>query len=108
MWARIASVFLLLGVAGWAAPSAAPLPPDVRPTLNRKWIDAAGRIRWPEQYGFAETPVPVVLPPGMLIDRFGSGRGTFFSPKGAPFTGRALLTSAPPGPTPGTKCSGRY
>src|SRR4051812_1962053 len=37
-------------------PNAGSLLPDVRPTLNRKWIDATGRIRWPEQYGFAETP----------------------------------------------------
>ena len=36
-------------------PNAGPLLPDIRPTLNRKWIDATGRIRWPEQYGFAET-----------------------------------------------------
>ena len=90
MRARTASVFLLLGIAGCAVPDAAPLPPDMRPTLNRKWTDAAGRIRWPEQYDFAGLPVPVVLPPGMLIDRFGSDRGTFFSPKGAPFTGRAM------------------
>jgi len=88
--ARTASVFLLLGIAGCAVPDAAPLPPDMRPTLNRKWTDAPGRIRWPEQYDFAGLPVPVVLPPGMLIDRFGSDRGTFFSPKGAPFTGRAM------------------
>jgi hypothetical protein len=44
----------------------------------------------PLGYGFAEKPVPVVLPPGMLIDRFGADRGKFFSPKGASFDGQAL------------------
>src|ERR1051325_636174 len=87
---RIGSVFLLLGVAGCAVPSAAPLPPDMRPNLNAQWVNAAGGIRWPEHDGFAGKPVPVVLPSGMLIDRFGSENGNFFSPKGASFGGRAL------------------
>ncbi|HEX2151796.1 MAG TPA: TNT domain-containing protein [Stellaceae bacterium] len=90
MRTRIASVFLLLAVPGCAVPGAPPLPPDMRPDLNPKWLDAAGHFRWPKHYGFAEEPVPVVLPPGMLIDRFGSDLGTFFSPKGASFDGRAL------------------
>jgi Tuberculosis necrotizing toxin len=90
MRVRIGSVFLLLGVAGCAVPSTAPLPPDVQPNLSAQWVNATGGIRWPGREGFARRPLPVVLPAGMLIDRFGSENGNFFSPKGASFGGRAL------------------
>lgn len=87
---RIGSVCLLLGVAGCAVPNTAPLPPDLRPNLNPRWVSATGELLLPAHDGFARQPAPVVLPPGMLIDRFGSDRGTFFSPSGASFAGRAL------------------
>ena len=87
---RIGSVFLLLAVAGCAVPNTAPLPPDARPNLSPRWLSATGELRLPEHDGFAGKPFPVLLPPGMLIDRFGSENGTFFSPKGASFDGRAL------------------
>ena len=108
MRSRIASVFLLLGVAGCAMPGAAPLPPDMRPNLDPKWVSPTGGIRWPEHQGFAEKPVPVVLPPGMLIDRFGLDSGTFFSPKGAAYSGRALPYVWICVPTPLSRWSGRY
>lgn len=75
--------------AGAASPTA-PLPANVRPDLDRQWLDAAGALRWPPNDGFAEAPMAIVLPPGLLIDRFGGDTGRFFSPKGASFDARAL------------------
>ena len=80
---------LLLGLAGCVSPA---LTPDARPDLDRRWIDAAGKYRWPENNGFADPPALVALPPGLLIDRFGPATGRFFSPKGAAFKARALPT----------------
>lgn len=94
--------WLLIGLAACAAPApprpaasvaatAAPaLPLNVRPGLDKRWIDPAGKIRWPPDDGFAATPVPVVLSVGLLIDRFGSDTGRFFSPRGAAYSARAL------------------
>ncbi|MGE5272120.1 MAG: TNT domain-containing protein [Thiohalocapsa sp.] len=82
-----AVLLLLLALAGCVAPS---LPPGVRPTLAAQWIDAGGKLRWPPHQGFADAPVFVVLPEGLLIDRFGSLAGHFFSPKGASYSARAL------------------
>ncbi|MDB5392858.1 MAG: hypothetical protein JWM91_364 [Rhodospirillales bacterium] len=75
-----------------AAPSASSqrLPPDVRPDLSGQWVLPTGAIRWPPDDGFAGAPTPVVLSQGMLIDRFGSDGGRFFSPKGAAYPARAL------------------
>jgi hypothetical protein len=103
---RSLSVFLLLlGLTGCVthpagtqptqAASAAlapaqPLPPNVRPDLSGQWILPTGAIRWPPDDGFSAAPTPVVLTPGMLIDRFGSDGGRFFSPKGAAYAARAL------------------
>src|SRR5882762_8575301 len=73
-----------------ATAQTAALPPNVRPDLDRRWLDSAGAIRWPDADGFAAAPVLIVLPAGVLIDRFGSDFGRFFSPKGASYAGRAL------------------
>jgi Tuberculosis necrotizing toxin len=90
---------LLFGVAAAAslpscsqpASQAAPvLPSNLRADLYPKWIDAAGHINWPKNDGFDGTPVAQTLQPGQLIDRFGSEGGTFFSPKGESYPGRAL------------------
>jgi len=62
----------------------------VRPDLDRQWLDPTGAIRWPTADGFSAAPVVVVLPAGVLIDRFGNDYGRFFSPKGASYAGRAL------------------
>src|SRR5215469_11893620 len=66
------------------------LPPGVRPDLDPRWHDAKGNLNWPPNDGFAATPVAVVLPSGMLLDRFGSPDGRYFSPQGAPYAARAL------------------
>jgi len=99
-WAAASA--LLLGLSGCAALAPAQLPQadhtvvaektcsPLRPNLDQSWRDRDGHIRWPKEDGFATTPVPVVLLPGMLIDRFGCDTGHFFSPKGASFSARAL------------------
>jgi hypothetical protein len=74
-------------VATIAAPA---LPPDLRPSLYPKWIDAKGQINWPPDNGCATAPVSETLAAGTLIDRFGSEGGTFFSPKGESFDARAV------------------
>jgi hypothetical protein len=66
------------------------LPPGARPDLDPRWYDASGNFSWPPNDGFAAAPVAVTLPPGMLLDRFGSPGGRFFSPQGAPYSARAL------------------
>jgi hypothetical protein len=84
---------LLLFCLSACAVSPAAQPPmaaDLNPALDRSWIGPNGEIRWPPDDGFAAAPVPVVLMPGMLIDRFGSDGGRFFSPKGAAYAARAL------------------
>ncbi len=100
MWPLARLSLLLLALAGCAvAPAAqAPAPTTaaasqaaaLRPDLTAQWRDPAGNIRWPSHDGFAATPVLMVLPPGLLIDRFGNDYGRFFSPKGASFAARAL------------------
>jgi hypothetical protein len=93
---RFIHLALLLALSACAAPAAAPpsatapLPANVRPDLDRQWLDQAGAIRWPASDGFSASPVPIVLPAGVMIDRFGNDNGRFFSPKGASYRGRAL------------------
>jgi hypothetical protein len=74
-----------------AAATAAPtLPPTLRQDLYPAWVDAGGTIKWPPHDGFAANPTSATLPPGTMIDRFGSENGTFFSPQGEGFDARAL------------------
>ena len=84
-----AILLALLAVTGCVTPLT-PLPPNVRPDLDRKWLDRSGNVRYPENDGFAAAPIPVVLSPGMMIDRFGGDAGHFFSPLDASFAGRSL------------------
>ena len=79
----------MLLVACAPAPPSSPAPP-LRQTLAQNWLDASGHVKWPPHDGFAADPVPIVLPPGMLLDRFGGDGGRFFSPRGASYDGRAL------------------
>lgn len=73
-----------------AAPAAAPAgAPELRSGLGDPWVEG-GKIKWPPANGFTDKPVLMVLPPGLLLDRFGSEGGRFFSPKGASYGGRAL------------------
>ena len=117
MRSRMVSVLLLLGLAACAVPpeppqpalsppaplAAAPAPrghaavstippssPPTRPDLGRQWFNPEGKLRYPPDDGFAGHAVFVVLPPGVLLDRFGEETGRFFSPKGASHSGRAL------------------
>ncbi len=85
------ALLLALLLAGCAQPAPRlPLAEPLRPDLAVQWVDAKGAINWPPADGFAGAPQPVVLPPGMLLDRFGSPYGRFFSPKGADYQARAL------------------
>ncbi|MGG5807877.1 TNT domain-containing protein [Falsiroseomonas sp. CW058] len=76
-----------LGLAACAAPAAPPA--GARPDLGREWVEAGG-YRWPPGHGFDAPAAFLVLPPGVLLDRFGGEGGRFFSPKGAAFRARAL------------------
>ena len=49
-----------------------------------------GAINWPENNGFAHTPIDEVLQPGTRIDRYGSDFGSFVSPEGTPYEMRAV------------------
>ncbi|WP_347268026.1 TNT domain-containing protein [Paracoccus sp. (in: a-proteobacteria)] len=86
----------LLALAGCAnlsqntAPPAT-MPENARPDLAAKWI-RDGDFRWPPNDGFDGQGSYVVLPAGVLLDRFGSEHGRFFTPKGASFDARALPT----------------
>lgn len=91
----LAAAALAIALTGCAplpgSVSTSALPAGVRPNLDRqRWITAQGAINWPPNEGFAAAPVPEVLPPGTLLDRFGSDYGNFFSPAGAPYDKRAL------------------
>jgi len=91
---RLSLLLLALGGCALApaAPASAPAAPAaaLRPDLASQWRTPAGGINWPPHDGFTQAPVLIVLPPGLLIDRFGSDYGRFFSPKGASFAARAL------------------
>ena len=51
-----------------------PLPSNVRPDLDPKWLDCNGNVRNPENDGFTRPTIPDILPPGIMIDRFGGRR----------------------------------
>ena len=95
-----AILLLALGVGGCTIHATAPvavsaevsLPAGARPDLDKHWVKPDGNYDWPPNDGFAATPVGLVLPAGMLLDRFGGDGGNFLSPKGAPFAKRALPT----------------
>jgi len=72
------------------APVALQRPANIRPDLAAKWFDASGNLLWPPNDGFAAPPAEATLPPGTLIDRYGSEGGRFFSPAHASYAGRAL------------------
>ncbi|MGV9776663.1 TNT domain-containing protein [Streptosporangium sp. NPDC003464] len=67
--------------------------------VDRYWDEAAGGWRYPPDYGFAHSggysngrPLirTVTLPVGTALDRFGGEKGSFVSPLGASYVGRAL------------------
>lgn len=81
-----------------ALASAQTAPPDGFPPVLRwdlvpqwiAWTAPKATVSWPPNNGCAAAPVGETLAPGTLIDRFGSEGGTFFSPQGESFAGRAV------------------
>ena len=68
-------------------------PTNLRWDLVPRWIQWSApnaTISWPPNDGCAAPPAAETLPPGALIDRFGSEGGSFFSPKGESFADRAV------------------
>jgi hypothetical protein len=96
----LAALLPLAGCYPLPAPMAPPPPapllavqnlrPEQRHAIAPQWYDASGNLIWPPNGGFARAPVAVVLPSGMLLDRFGSPGGTYFSPQATPYDMRAL------------------
>src|SRR5436853_7159835 len=66
------------------------LPPVLRTNLPVAFQPSPGHIVWPGNDGFAPATLPVIIQPGAVVDRFGDGAGTFFSPKGTGYRERAL------------------
>lgn len=65
-------------------------PPVLRANLPTAFEPAPGHIVWPPHDGFAPATLAVIIQPGALLDRFGDGAGTFFSPQGTGYRERAL------------------
>jgi hypothetical protein len=65
-------------------------PPILQANLSAAFETPPGHIVWPPNEGFAPATLPVIIQPGALLDRFGDGAGTFFSPKGTGYRERAL------------------
>ncbi|ARJ66662.1 hypothetical protein WV31_13765 [Magnetospirillum sp. ME-1] len=80
------AAFVLLAGPAWADCKA----PEIRSDIAAQWKDGSGNLRWPPNDGAAGTITPVVLAPGMILDRYGCEGGTFLSPRGAAFSARAL------------------
>jgi len=90
---RVAAALLAAMLGGCAVPVVQEVvrPVWVRPDLDAAWLSGA-EVRWPPDDGF-KTQTAIVLPPGVLLDRFGPDTGRFLSPKGAAFGARALPTA---------------
>jgi hypothetical protein len=93
LWGAAAVVLAVL--TGNAAVGAGPAPAecpatDVRPDVSGRWIDGKGNLRWPTSDWTSGIITTVVLPPGMVIDRFGCETGRDFNPQGTAFAARAL------------------
>jgi hypothetical protein len=89
----MAVAVLLAGCAAQPAPPiAVPIdfPVNLRAQLFPQWVDQNKRIKWPSDDGCASAPVPISLPAGMVIDRFGSEGGNFFSTPDQSFGARAM------------------
>lgn len=91
-----AIVMALLAGSGTALAASAPpagWPANLRWDLVPKWIvwgNGKATISWPPNSGRAAAPGPETLTPGRQMDRFGSGFGSFFSPRGESYDGRAV------------------
>ncbi len=72
-----------------------PLDLQVRPYPRKggsssKYYNSDGSPIWPPNRGFDGSPTKITLETGTLIDRYGYDGGTFASPRGIPYTERAL------------------
>jgi len=65
-------------------------PPKLRTDLAPASYKADGQLNWPKDDGFDAPKLKVVVQPGELVDRFGDTCGSFLSPEGASYGGRAL------------------
>jgi hypothetical protein len=67
-------------------------PPVLRTDLPASSETSPGHLAWPLNDGFAPAiaTLPVTIQPNALLDRFGDGAGSFFSPKGTGYRERAL------------------
>ena len=65
------------------------VPSSLSPEVTSAWAGSNGRVVWPPSDGFAGPATLIVLPPGMLLDRFGEDGG-HLSPRGASYEARAL------------------
>jgi len=86
-----AAALALLGLLPAAGPAMADCRGvEIRPDISSRWKDGKGNLRWPDSEWSVELTTTVVLPPGMVIDRFGCETGTRFNPQGTAFSARAL------------------
>lgn len=62
--------------------------------LAKEYFNEDGSYKWPENNGFEGEPTSVTLEKGTLVDRYGSKRGIYGSPKNVPYENRSLPTGA--------------
>jgi hypothetical protein len=65
-------------------------PPKLRSDLPPSSYTADHQLNWPKDDGFDPPKLKVTIQPGELVDRFGDTCGSFLSPEGASYRGRAL------------------
>ena len=58
--------------------------------VDPKWVKPDGKLDYPPNDGFLGIPKNSILRPGTKIDRYGTGRGSYFAPEGTPFGQRGL------------------
>lgn len=85
-----AAAAALVALAGAASAWADCAPTDIRSDISGRWRDDRGNLRWPTSDWTGGIVTTVVLPPGMVIDRFGCEAGRDFNPQGTAFPARAL------------------
>jgi len=62
--------------------------------LGAEWFDGQGNLLWPPNQGASGGWQKTILQPGMIIDRYGTASGSYFSPRGTSFNARALPSDA--------------
>ena len=65
-------------------------PPTLRTDLPPGSYTPDHQLNWPQDDGFDPPKLKVTVQPGELVDRFGDTCGSFLSPEGASYGGRAL------------------